>query len=72
MVQCCRSEAHDGAGAWCVLQEELMVAMGLATEADGSMEKVFRQGFKNSTWWVPSCLLSSCLLVGNCMPQFRR
>jgi len=33
------------------LKMELQRAMGLNTEADGSVAQIFREGFKNSTWW---------------------
>lgn len=33
------------------MKEELMAAMGLNTEAEGSALQVLRRGLKNSTWW---------------------
>jgi hypothetical protein len=33
------------------VKEELTVAMGLATEAEGSVEQFLRRGYKTSTWY---------------------
>lgn len=33
------------------VKEELTVAMGLATEAEGSLQQVLRRGVKTSTWY---------------------
>ena len=33
------------------VKEELTVAMGLATEAEGSTAQLLRRGFKTSTWY---------------------
>jgi hypothetical protein len=33
------------------VKEELMAAMALNTEAEGSFEAFLRRGYKTSTWW---------------------
>ena len=33
------------------VKEELMAAMLLNTEAEGSVEAFLRRGYKTSTWW---------------------
>lgn len=45
------ADSSSNAAVTCRLQEELMTAMGLNTEEEGSAMQVLRRGLKNSTWW---------------------